>query len=110
MGASLFYYSAIFPFMPHAVSFVLLVLVMRMSRRISIDVTTNRSLALLGLCLAAILLVRPQQVLVGFFMLPQLIRVLRSRPASQWILGSTLGMTACVAAMVAQLVMNYSQF
>jgi hypothetical protein len=110
MGTSLFYYSVVFPFMAHAISFVLLVLVMQVTRALLVDVPANRLLALLGLCLAATYLVRPQQMLVAAFLLPSLVRVVRIQPTAEWVSGAAIGATAIVAAVAAQVGMNYSQF
>lgn len=110
MGTSLFYYSVVFPFMAHAISFVLLVLVMHLTRALLVDVPANRSLALLGLCLAATFLVRPQQIMVAAFLLPSLVRLVRIQPTATWAAGAAIGATAIVAAVAAQVGMNYSQF
>lgn len=109
MGTSLFYYSAIFPFMAHAVSFVLLVLVLHATRALTTDGPTNRRLAFLGLLLAATFLVRPQQAVVALFLLPVLVSVIRAHPPAQWAKGACAGAAACVAAVAAQVAFNYSQ-
>ena len=110
MGTSLFYYSVVFPFMAHAISFVLLVLVMHVTRALPVDVSANRSLTLLGLCLAAIFLVRPQQMMVAAFLLPNLLRVVRIQPTASWAAGAAIGATTIIAAVAAQVGINYSQF
>jgi hypothetical protein len=110
MGTSLFYYSTVFPFAAHAASFMLLVVVLHVSRSLVTLGPSNRALAVLGLCLAAIFLVRPQQVLVTLFLLPMLVQVVWKRPAAEWLRGALLAGGLCLTALALQLGMSFSQF
>ncbi len=111
LGTSLFYYSALFPFMAHAVSFVLLVLILYASRELTMEApTVNSRLAWLGALLGALFLVRPQQVIIALFLIPIFVIRIRSRPAATWCLGACIGATFGLAAVATQLACNYSQF
>ena len=108
-GTSLFFYSAVFPYMAHAVSFALLVAVMRVARDLANGAPANRGVALLGLALGALFLVRPQQVVIAAFLLPTLLRIARDRPLQSWALGAAVGFVVGLAMVAAQLAFNYSQ-
>jgi hypothetical protein len=110
LGTSLCYYSTIFPFMAHALAFVLLVLAMRTTRRLLMPGPINRPLALLGICLAALFLVRPQQILIAGLLLPILARCAWVRSPSEWVVGALFGISVNAAAVAAQVSFNYSQF
>jgi hypothetical protein len=72
-GTSLLYYSAVFPFMAHAVGFALVVWIVAAARRLDDPSGDNRRLALLGGLLGVLFLVRPQQVTLAVFLLPYLV-------------------------------------
>ena len=108
-GTSLFFYSAVFPYMSHAVSFALLVAVMRTARDLACGAPANRGVALLGLTLGALFLVRPQQVVIVAFLLPTLLRIARDRPLRSWAPGAAVGFAAGAALVATQLAFNYSQ-
>ena len=108
-GTSLFFYSAVFPFMAHALSFAALVAVMRVARDLGDGAPANRGVALLGLALGALFLVRPQQVVIAAFLLPTLLRIARDRPLKSWLPGTAVGFAAGLATVAMQLAFNYSQ-
>jgi hypothetical protein len=110
MGTSLFYYSVVEPYMAHAVSLVLLVMVMKGTHDLSAAGPANRRLAMLGLGLAMLFLVRPQQAMVAAFLLPALSGLIRSRPMAEWAPGAAVGAAACAIAILAQIGMNSRQF
>lgn len=110
LGTSLFYYSALFPFMAHAASFALLALLLHATRGLTTEGPTNRRLAWLGLLLGSLFLVRPQQVCVAFFLLPIVVAAVRTRPAAVWLAGGCVGVALGLAAVATQLAFNYSQF
>ncbi|GAK53113.1 hypothetical protein GobsU_01517 [Candidatus Moduliflexus flocculans] len=110
VGTSLFYYSAVFPFMTHAVSFVALTLLLKVIRDISNTKTVNSSFALLGAGLAGVFLIRPQQFLISLFLLPVFVKVVRTRPMTDWAVGSIVGGIAILTAIATQMWFNYSQF
>ena len=60
-GTSLFYYSTVFPFMAHGVAFALLVALLRVVHDIDRRGATSRRLAVAGILIAGLWLVRPQQ-------------------------------------------------
>ena len=95
--------------MAHAASFVLLVSVMRLTRELRQTRSINRPIALLGLSLAATFLVRPQQIIVGVFLLPALFRIVRSRPRTDWVPGMIIGAVICFSAVAVQVGMNFLQ-
>ncbi len=108
-GTSLLYYSAVFPFMAHPVSFALLVAVMRLAKGLASGERLNARLTLLGLCLGAIFLVRPQQVCIAVFLIPLATRIVRMRPIANWIPGLVAGAALGTAAVALQLAFNVSQ-
>ncbi len=108
-GTSLFFYSCVFPYMAHATSFTLLVAVMRIARDLGRGATANRGVALLGLTLGALFLVRPQQVVIVVFLLPTLLRIARDRPFLSWAPGTLAGFAAGSMLVAMQLAFSYSQ-
>ena len=108
-GTSLFFYSAVFPYMAHATSFALLVAVTRLACDLGRAAPANRGIALLGLTLGALFLVRPQQVVVVVFLLPTLLRIARDLPARSWAPGAVVGFVAGAALVATQLAFSYSQ-
>lgn len=113
LGTSLYYYSAVFVFMSHAVSFVMLVGVLWSCRALTRAMKTNplnAPLALLGLWLAGVFLVRPQQAMIALFVVPLVLRAIRGRPLSQWGRGAAVGAACGAGALAAELAMNYWQF
>ena len=108
-GTSLFFYSAVFPFMAHALSFTALVAVMRVARDLGDGAPANRGVALLGLALGALFLVRPQQVVIAAFLVPTLLRIVRDRPVRAWLPGAAIGFAAGAVMVGLQLAFNYSQ-
>lgn len=111
MGTSLFFYSAIFPYMSHAASFavfVFLLVAMRNMRKS--PESLNWSLGLAGLCVASLFLIRPQQVLIAPLMIPYVIRTVGPQPVSRWLAGCVIGAACCLAALAAHLWFNHTQF
>ncbi len=107
LGTSLFYYAFIFPFMAHAMGFALLVAAL--TALAGIETHTNAHLALIGLVLAGLFLVRPQELMVAPLLLPALFSAARTRQKSQWIPGAICGGIAFAAGMVLQLWVNLQQ-
>jgi hypothetical protein len=110
MGTSLFYYSSVFTFMAHPMSFALLAGVLALSRKLWDDGATHRTLVLLGLCLAALFLVRPQQTVVGVFLLPLLVRGIRGRAPRRWLAGAAAGAASVLAALAIEAFVKRAQF
>ena len=110
LGTSLFYYTSVQPFWAHGVSFACLVAVMWVSRPLWQDGSVNQALVSLGAVLGLTCLVRPQQALVGFFLLPALLRVVWMKRPRHWLPGAVAGLALCAAALAVQALMNYSQF
>ena len=108
-GTSLFFYSAVFPYMAHATSFALLVAVMRLARDLARGGPANRGVALLGLTLGLLFLVRPQQVVVVAFLVPTLARVAVNRPWKSWLPGAAVGFVAGLTMVATQLAFGHSQ-
>ncbi len=82
-GTSLLYYSAVFPFMAHAVGFTLVVWTVSIGQSIFAGTRSPRSLWLLGFALACLYLVRPQQVTIAL-PLVLLLWPMVKRPVGQW--------------------------
>jgi hypothetical protein len=104
IGTSLFYYSSVFPFMTHAISFALLAVIMALSRKVGAGGDENRRLLRLGAALAALFLVRPQQTLIAALLIPLLVPAVRALPRARWLpglLGAALIGAACVTIQVA---------
>ena len=110
MGTSLFYYTVVQPFMAHSVSFAILVILMAVTRPLFRAGAVNWQIFLLGAILAVTLLVRPQQVLIGVFLIPVLLSVLWNRRPGLWAFGAVAGVALCVAAAGLQVWMNSTQF
>jgi hypothetical protein len=108
-GTSLFYYSAVFPFMAHAVSFGALAVVLWTSRELRRPGPVNTTLMLLGVALGAEYLVRPQQSLIAVCLLPFLVQVLRGRPRHEWLSGACVTAALACGALGLQTVENYRQ-
>jgi len=83
-GTSLLYYSAVFPFMAHAVGFTLGVGTVHVGQSLADGRRSPRGLWLLGLALAALYLVRPQQVTIAVPLLLVLWPLVR-QPAPRWV-------------------------
>lgn len=109
-GTSLFYYTAVHALMAHAASFGVLALLLASSRPLWQGRAVNRSIALVGVGLAATFLLRPQQLLVALFLLPILLKTARTRPVREWGTGAAIGLAVCLVAVALQVGMNYSQF
>jgi hypothetical protein len=109
LGSTLFFYSAMFPFMTHALSFTVVVYFMAGLRSLSRGGSPNRNLALLGALAGFLFLIRPQQALLPLLSLPWLLKPLRGRP-STWLPGAALGALASGAAIAATLWYNKIQF
>jgi hypothetical protein len=91
-GTSLLYYSAVFPFMGHAQSFVLIVCISWLAVRLPRVTPTNRAIALIGFCTTLLYLVRPQQVLFTLLLIPANLALVR-RPWKDWLPGTVVGLT-----------------
>ena len=109
-GTSLFFYSAVFPFMAHATSFVALVIVMHATKDLHATGPGNRAFTVLGLALAATFLIRPQQIVVVVFLLPIIVAAVRTRSLADWFPGAVAGVSICVVAVAAQLFVSHAQF
>ena len=113
-GTSLFYYSAIFPFMSHAIAFVLLVVCMSIFRGIvaSVNVGSSVNIALftLGLALSALFLVRPQQIVLVVFLLPQFLYFASRVEIRRWWIGASLAICSIAMAITVQALINKDQF
>jgi hypothetical protein len=109
-GTSLFYYSAVFPFMTHACSFTLLALAMRFTRDLLSGSSPNRTLALLGGCIAAIFLLRPQQVIIVLFLSPLIFKELRGKAPKEWTIGALAATLVGIVAIIVTVWVNYLQF
>lgn len=85
MGSSLFYYSAVDPFMAHGVGFTLVVAALYQAQVLGREMDYKLPAAMLGLALTCgmLFLVRPQQVLLVPLLTPWVWRHLRSVPG-QW--------------------------
>jgi hypothetical protein len=110
LGTSLFYYSSIFPFMAHAMGFVLQVFLLQLIRPMRDAAHVNRSLALVGVILASLFLVRPQQMTVSLFVLPWIALRVRSRAVRDWIIGAGSGACFVAAGVAIQGWVNLRQF
>jgi hypothetical protein len=109
LGTTLCYYSAIFPFMTHCLSFTVAVYFMAGLRSLSRGKTPNRNLVLLGALAGLLFLIRPQQALLPLLSLPWLLKPLRGRPGT-WLPGAVLGAMLSLAAIAATLCYNKAQF
>jgi len=109
-GTSLFHYAAIQSYWAHGVSFGMLVMFMAASRPLWGQGPVNRALVALGAASAMIALIRPQQAIVGLFLLPVLFRVVRTRRLSDWVPGALGGLGLCLLAAVLQMWINAGQF
>ncbi len=98
-GTSLFYYSAIFPFMAHAVGFTLVVATVCIGQFVL--TRSPRYLLLLGVALGGLFLVRPQQLTI---LLPLLLVLhpVAKQPARLWVPWMTGGAGALAALAVFQ--------
>lgn len=110
LGTSLFYYTGIYPFMSHAASFSVLSGVLLTARALSRGGSGNRLLPLLGLALAGLFLVRPQQIVVAVLLLPMILGSLRAQDPARWVAGCVAGATILAIAVVVQLLNNQLQF
>jgi hypothetical protein len=109
VGTTLFYYSAMFPFMTHCLSFTVAVYFMAGLRSLSKGEAPNRNLAVLGALAGLLFLIRPQQALLPLLSLPWLLKPLRGRPGT-WLPGAALGAGLSLAAIAATLSYNKAQF
>jgi hypothetical protein len=101
-GTSLLYYSAVFPFMAHAVAFTLVVCIARLARDLRSGESPNRKVVLTGALTGLLFLVRPQQVLIAAVLVPVLLPALWRRPWREWLPGAVLGLAIVVAAVLFQ--------
>jgi hypothetical protein len=108
-GTSLFYYSSVFPFMSHAVSFALLAVVMMLTDRLSGGQCLKRTLKLLGAAVGALFLVRPQQAVVALFIFPVFVNIARKRSWKEWLPGLLGGAALGAAAIGLQVAFNFTQ-
>lgn len=100
-GTSLLFYSAVFPFMAHAVAFTLVIWTVHVAESVRIGERTARSLWLVGLGLAFLYLVRPQEVLIGLPLL-LLLRPVARQPAHRWAPWAAAGLAVVAVAIVFQ--------
>jgi hypothetical protein len=95
-GTSLLYYSAVFPFMAHAVAFALVAWTARLARDLREKGATNLDVVVVGALSVLLFLVRPQQAtfsaLLVLTLLPELVR----RPARTWLPGSVAALAVVV--------------
>jgi hypothetical protein len=108
-GTSLFYYSSLFPFMAHAVSFALLAAMMILTDRLGRGQRPNRALVLLGTVVGMLFLVRPQQAVVALFIVPVFVQVARRHPWKAWLPGLLGGAALGAAAIGLQVAFNFNQ-
>lgn len=108
-GTSLFYYSAVFPFMAHGCAFTLLTLTLRASDPAR-TIGTNRRLATLGILVASLFLVRPQQLLIGLFLLPLAWGWCRQKRVEEWLPGAALALAVGAAAVALAGWANHAQY
>jgi hypothetical protein len=101
LGTSLFYYSAVFPFMAHAAGFTVVVWLLAMADELPDSTAPNRPLLVMGLATAFLFLIRPQQVLLAVFLLPRVLR-LWGRPLRTWLPGAVGGGLAFAVAVAGQ--------
>lgn len=100
-GTSLLFYSAVFPFMAHAVGFTLVVWIVWLGWRIGAGICATNRLWLLGVALGALYLVRQQQMVI---VLPLLLVLapLRGRPARTWSGWGAAGLATALALVAVQ--------
>jgi hypothetical protein len=101
LGTSLFYYSAVFPFMAHAVGFTVVVWLLVMADELPGSPKPNQALLAMGLATAVLFLIRPQQVLLAVFLLPRLLS-LYGKPLRTWLPGAAGGALVLALAVAAQ--------
>lgn len=111
LGTSLFFYSAVFPFMAHAVACLLMVLLIAYGIRcVEQPDRVVVSLGLLGLVAGGLFMVRPQQITIGPLVALALLQQWRVRRASfaprSVLAGLVLGGIAFGACVILQLVAN----
>jgi len=97
-GTSLLFYSAIFPFMAHAVAFTLVVWTVYVAESVRTGARPVRALSSVGVGLALLYLVRPQELLIGVPLLLLLAPVAR-RPLGRWAPWAALALAAVAAAI-----------
>lgn len=100
-GTSLMYYAAVFPFMAHAVGFTLVVWTVYVAESVRTGTRPVRSLWGVGVGLALLYLLRPQEVLIGLPLL-LLLRPVADQPAHRWAPWAAAALVAVVAAIVLQ--------
>ncbi len=100
-GTSLLYYAAVFPFMAHAVGFTLVVWTVYVAESVRTGVYGPPGLWLVGVCLALLYLVRPQEILVALPLLLLVARVAR-QPWRRWMPWAALGGATIAVAMTFQ--------
>jgi hypothetical protein len=95
-GTPLLYYSTVFPFMAHAMGFVLVVAAACVSGALAKRMERGDRSTILyggfGLLVGAIFLVRPQQVLFPAFLTANPRLHVRSRPGTPWVRGAALAL------------------
>jgi hypothetical protein len=106
-GTSLLYYSCVFPFMAHAMSFSIISIVLYMVSRPTVFIRANWSLAFVGALIGLLYLVRPQQAILAPLLLPRLSRLVR-QPRRTWVVGAVSGATACAALVGFQALVNHA--
>src|SRR5690606_36484159 len=108
-GTTLFFYSAMFPFMTHCLSFTVAAYFISGLRSLARGESPNRHLASLCPLAGLLFLIRPQQALLPLLSLPWLLSPLRGKPAT-WFPGAAAGAAASLAAIAATLFYNKAQF
>jgi hypothetical protein len=108
-GTSLLYYSAVFPFMAHAVGFALVVWAVYVADGIG-EGETNRRLAALGVYGGLLFLVRPQQVFLGLVLVLWKGRAVARLPRAEYARGLVLGAAAFLGCVALHVLFIHQQF
>lgn len=109
LGTSLFCYSTVFVTMSHGAAFTLVLAIVTLMNRAPDWQKPNRALTLAGILGALLVLVRPQQVLLGFLVAPRLV-ALRGRPRAAWAPGLIAAIGIVAAAALWQWTINRQNF
>ncbi len=110
LGTTLFYYSAMFPFMVHCLGFTVTVLWLIEIKGLTEDSRSGYHLAMLGAYAGLLFLIRPQQVLLPLLSTPWIIKPLLKEKKMNWLPGAAVGILCSLAAIAATLWYNKTQF
>jgi hypothetical protein len=105
LGTSLFYYSAVFPFMAHALGFAVVVGIVTAANKVRLSHRTNMALLSIGGLSGLLFLVRPQLMTLAILLPPFLASVAR-RPVSSWMWGALGGVLVAVSALGLEIAYN----